>query len=260
MGATWRTTGVELPNGESAVAKRKDRALAGERSSSRARSLHDERAVHAQERRRRTFDRPQLLLVSPELGRRLQVRCQRPVEDCDDNGSGQLDGRLLDREHHPAVLAAIAVVLLVAGSTRGSVRVGIGVSSCRVFVVRGVVLRRTVGVNMSHGRRLTARSRSFAGGTRAEPGVEVAAAEGHGDHQEEGHQKPEWTAAMEHTSPEYIGEHGTALRTSRFGIPRHGARMTVDRSSSGNHPPDQMPGADTRQGSGAAGVAKLLRF
>lgn len=207
--------------------------------------------MHAQERCRRSFDRPQLLLVSLELDRRQQVRCQRPVKDCDDNGSGQLDGRLLDREHHPAVLTAIAVVLLVARSTRGSVRVGIGNGSGRVFVVRGVVVRRTVGVNMSHGRRLTACSRSFAGGTRAEPGVEVAAAERHGDHQEEGHQKPEWTAAMEHTSPEYIGEHGTALRTSGFGIPRHGDRMTVDRSSSGNNPPDQMPGADTRQGSGA---------
>lgn len=177
--------------------------------------------MQAQKRCLRSFDDALLPIQGPEQGCRKHISGQGPVENSDDHWRGQLDGRLLDREHHPAVLAAVAVVLVTRRARLGGVIVPIvGRRPVLVLMVGGVNVARPVGVNMSQCLALAIRSRSLARTARAEPRVEVAAAEWNRDRQEDGHEKPEWTAAVEHTSPEYIGGHGTALRTRGFDFHR----------------------------------------
>lgn len=123
-------------------------------SSAQANLLHDERAVLAQKRCLRSFDDAQLPVQAPENGWRKHISGQGPVENRDDHGRGQLDGRLLDREHHPAVLAAVAVVLVVTRRARlgGMIVPIIGRRPVLVLMVGGVIVTRPVGVNM--GQRL----------------------------------------------------------------------------------------------------------
>ena len=191
-------------------------------SSVQADLLHDERAVLAQKRCLRSFDDAQLPVQTPEKSWRKHISGQGPVENGDDHGRWQLDGRLLDREHHPAVLAAVAVVLVVARRARlGGVIVHIvGRRPVLVLMVSRVIVTCAVGMHMGQRLALAIRSRSLARDAFAEPRVEVAAAKWNRNRQEDGHEKPEWTAAVEHTSLEYIGGHGTALRTRRFDFHR----------------------------------------
>ena len=186
--------------------------------------------MQAQKRCRRSFDDALLPVQALENGCRKHISGQGPVENGDDHWRGQLDARLLDGEHHPAVLAAVAVVLVVTRRARlGGVIVPIiGPRPILLLMVGGVIVTRPVGVNMGQRLALAIRNRSLARAACGEPRVEVAAAEWNRDRQEDGHEKPEWTAAVEHTSPEYIGGHGTALRTRGFGFRRAvGPRSSV---------------------------------
>lgn len=144
----------------------------------------------------------QVPIVTPEQGKRDLVDGLGPVQYGYDYGSGKLNGRLLDREHHPVGLAAVAVVLIVARTTwrRAVVAVRVGSGIGGVFVVRGVMMSRSVVMNVRHGLRINLLGRSLARGTPTEERVEVAAAERHRDGQEDRHQKPEWTAALKHTA------------------------------------------------------------
>lgn len=190
-------------------------------SSVRAELLHDERAVQAQKRCLRSFDDALLPVQAPEKGCRKHISGQGPVENGDDHWRGQLDGRLLDREHHPAVFAAVAVVLVTRRARLGGVIVPIvGRRPVLVLMVGGVIVARPVGVNMGQRLARAIRSRSLARDTCAEPRVEVAAAEWNRNRQEDGHEKPEWTAAVEHTSLEYIGGHGTPSGPPGFNADR----------------------------------------
>ena len=191
-------------------------------SSVRAELLHDERAVQAQKRCLQSFDDALLPVQTPEKGCRKHINGEGPVENGDDHGSRQLDGRLFDREHHPAVLAAVAVVLVVARRARlgGVIVPVVGRRPILVLVVGGVIMTRPVGVHMGQPLALAIRSRSLARDASAEPRVEVAAAKRHRYREQHGHQKPEWTVAMEHASLEYIGGHGTTLRTRGFDFRR----------------------------------------
>lgn len=139
--------------------------------------------------------------MAPEKGKRDLVYGLRPVQNCNDHESGKLYGRLLDREHHPVGLAAVAVVLLVARTTwrRAVVAVRVGSVIGGVFVVCGVMMGRSTVMNVRHGLRIL-QGRSLARGAPTEERVEVAAAERHRDGQEDRHQKPEWTAALKHTA------------------------------------------------------------
>lgn len=130
-------------------------------------------------------------LVTPNQGKWDLVDGLSPGQNGNDYGRWKLDGRLLDREHHPVSLAAVAVVLLVARATwrRALVAVRDGIGG--VFVVRGVMVTRSVVVNVRHSLRINLPGRSLARGTPTEERVEVAAAERHRNGQEDRHQKPE---------------------------------------------------------------------
>lgn len=103
-------------------------------------------------------------LVTPNQGKRDLVDGLSPGQNGNDYGRWKLDGRLLDREHHPVGLAAVAVVLLVARATwrRALVAVRVGSGIGGVFVVRGVMMSRSVVVNVRHGLRLNLPGRSLA--------------------------------------------------------------------------------------------------
>jgi hypothetical protein len=222
---------------ERAAARRRFRCLQAHfqrfgdcESSVQADLLHDERAMQAQKRCLRSFDDALFPVQAPEKGRRKHISGQGPVKNGDHRWGRQLDSRLLDREHHPAVLAAVAVVLVITRRTRlGRVIVPIvGRRAVLVLIVGGVIVTRPVGVNTGQRLDLAIRSRSLARDACAEPRVEVAAAEWNSNRQEDGHEKPELTAAVKHTSLEYIAGHGTALRTCGFDFHRAvGPRLSV---------------------------------
>lgn len=186
--------------------------------------------MQAQKRCLRSFDDALLPVQAPEKGWRKHISGQDPVEKGDDHWRGQLDGRLLDREHHPAVFAAVAVVLVVTRRARlgGMIVPSFGRRPVLVPMARGVIVTRAIGVSMGQRLALAFRSRRLARDARAEPRVEVAAAEWNRNRQEDGHENLEWTAAVEHTSLEYIRGHGTALRTRGFDFHRAvGPRLSV---------------------------------
>lgn len=198
-------------------------------SSVRADLLHDERAVQAQKRCLRSFDDALLDFTTLERVKRAEVRNAGPIEDRHNHRRRKLEGRLLDRQHLPGVLAARAIVMVLLRSLprRGPVLVITLWCMAVAVAVRRVAMPR-VGVRMNRNCLAAPGRRRLAGHAPAEQGAEVAAAEWHGSRQEDGHKEPEWTAAMEHTSPEYIGGHGTALRTGRFEFHRAvGSRSSV---------------------------------
>ena len=100
-------------------------------------------------------------------------------------------------------LARFAAVIMGCGG--GGVMVGIVVVDGSIGVVIGNRLDRIVV------------GRSFTRDTRAQQRMEVAAAKRHRYREQHGHQKPEWTVAMEHTYGEYTGlHHDTSQFDTKF--------------------------------------------
>lgn len=168
------------------------------RSAARVRHarLHDERAVHAQERRLRSPNSLLFDVPNPERGGRAKVRRPGPIENGDRYQRGQIEGRFRDREHLPGVLAARAIVLVLPRSFfRGGTVMRVSRGRVAAAVRRVALLRAFASIG-SDRPAFGFRSDGHAPGQQ---GTEIAAAERHGQRQQKRQHEPNWAAAVEHT-------------------------------------------------------------
>jgi len=142
--------------------------------------LYNERAMQAKQRRWRPSGRPNLVSIDRERSQRKPINGQNPIENRDEHR--QLNARPRSREHLRIVLTARMIVMAVVMGTARSALVGASNAAfrgCTRGVIRIVIVRALVrGLVSDRNDRPTLRM-IIAAGARAEPSVEVAAAERH---------------------------------------------------------------------------------
>lgn len=158
----------------------------------RATSLHDERAVHAQERRLMSLNHPLFDCKALEQVKRVETRQPGPIEDDNQHRRGQFEGRLCDRQHAPGVLAARAIVLVLIGSLarRGPVMIVTVITGARMAVAMAVSCVVAPAVLNRNQLGFAGRCR-VAGQASGKKRAEIAAAKRHGQRQEQRQHKPE---------------------------------------------------------------------